>query len=501
MKKENISQIISNIDEKYTDEATMFAFDSKQETADQQSSIENKLSMPTRRIRWGVLAACLAVLIVIGSTITAFAIEAKEYNTALSFFDENGLSTEGLSRSEVKAVYRDITTQSFTFGKTAQVLKQAVPGWEIEQDEPTPDELAIIWHRSVVMRWISDTSNNGIDFRMNKQYGVDEELGYEVFEKCILECYQDGNMLWSTEFTDFYVSGYSYIKDLTLVWGRNEIYTVDNDLYGFVAIVDKDGNILWQQRLNHDFKHEYVISILKHPDGTFAVISRGDSNYICLSYFDEIGKELCVHKTEIGDYGIWNVAMLGNGYIVQLGNQFSKDTALLVKMDREGNITESFSYKADDCDYYITDMVEFEGHVYLSAYAVPNQNDEGGRHEIANVLDYAFSKGTDERLYITSEELTPVVRENYTAILLMCDPESGVPKTFHSVKGSLGKKLVVNENGNLEWTVERINTTFFSPYTSSFTIGGTSTVFKYTFDKTGNLTGQTDTGETVPFRK
>ena len=45
MKKENISQIISNIDEKYTDEATMFAFDSKQETTNQQSSIENKLEI------------------------------------------------------------------------------------------------------------------------------------------------------------------------------------------------------------------------------------------------------------------------------------------------------------------------------------------------------------------------------------------------------------------------------------------------------------------------
>ena len=30
------------------------------------------------------------------------------------FFETNGLSTDGLSRSDVKAVYRDITTQRFT---------------------------------------------------------------------------------------------------------------------------------------------------------------------------------------------------------------------------------------------------------------------------------------------------------------------------------------------------------------------------------------------------
>jgi hypothetical protein len=47
--------------------------------------------------------------------------------------------------------------------------------------------------------------------------------------------------------------------------------------------------------------------------------------------------------------------------------------------------------------------------------------------------------------------------------------------------------------------VESITDTFFSPYTSAFTIGGVSSVYRYTFDKSGRLSGQEKTDETVRF--
>ena len=97
--------------------------------------------------------------------------------------------------------------------------------------------------------------------------------------------------------------------------------------------------------------------------------------------------------------------------------------------------------------------------------------------------------------------MTPLVRENYTALLLLCDPEGGSPKTFYSVKGSLGESLSVNDSGQLEWHVDSVTSTFFSPATNSFTIGGTCKVFSYTFDAAGNLTEQKDTGDTVPYRR
>lgn len=497
MKRENVSQIISHIDEKYINEATMFALDSNHETIKHSATPTKRIEKPSHRIRWGALAACLALVVIIGSTAFAFAAEAAEYKNAVAFFEENGLSTEGLSRSEVKAVYRDITQKTFSYGKTAEVIQQAIPGWEIQQHEPTPEELAALWDKNV---WMNSISEKGISYRIDSQYVFDEKRGFEVFEKSILECYQDGKMLWSTEFKDFYIEDYAYTKEGTVLWGQNEIFSSSDTSYGWIALVDEEGSIVWQRRLDHGFKNEYVASMLANGDGTWAVISRGDLQYICLSCYDVGGKELSFHKTEVGNYGIRNAARLGDGYIIQLWNQFSGDTALLYKMDREGVLTDSFSYEEDDFDYYITDMAEFGGHVYLSAYAVPKQQDEGGRYEIAAILDYIFSKeggGWD----ISAEELTPIVRDNYTAMLLICDPEGGAPKTFYSVKGSLGGDLSVNTSGQLEWNVESITTTFFSPATSSFSIGGNCAVFCYTFDTEGNLTGQTDTGSSVPYRR
>ena len=125
MKRENISQIISRIDEKYIDEATAFTGAGDQNTPDRPSPLIKQ----TRRFRWGAIAACLALIAVIGSAAFAFAAEAREYSTAVAYFEENGLTAEGLSRSEVKAVYRDITGKRFSYGKTADVIRPAVPGW------------------------------------------------------------------------------------------------------------------------------------------------------------------------------------------------------------------------------------------------------------------------------------------------------------------------------------------------------------------------------------
>ncbi len=492
MKKETISEIISQIDEKYTDEATEFAANGGGESA----ASKKGRALRAGRAKRLLLAACVALLVIALSVAAVVAAEAAEYKKAVSFFEENSLSANGLSRSEIKAVYRDITTRSFTYEKTATVLKSSVPGWEIEQDEPTPEELAEIWDLNV---WTKKIPATGTSYRIDCSYVTDRKRGVTVLEKSTVECYRDGSLIFTAEFRDFYVEGCGKIKDGTVVWGINSDYLSENPMSGgWIALVDDSGEIKWQRRLTHGFKHESVVKVLDNGDGTLAVIGRGDRRYLCLSFVDTDGKELSFSKTDAGGLGIRNAARLGDGYLVQLYSTIDKETALLYKMDRDGNLTDSFSYGDDESDYYITDMAEFGGEIYISAYAVPKQNDEGGRHEIGNILDYIDSKG-EEGYYIDSGELTPLVRDNYTALLLRCDPEGGVPSTFYSVKGSLGGGLSVTTDSGLEWKVESVTSTFFSPATSAFSIGGTCKVYKYTFDLTGRLTGTEDTGETVPY--
>lgn len=443
--------------------------------------------------KWLALAACLVLTVSLAGV--AFAAEAREYSAAVKFFEVNGLSTDGLSRSDVKAVYRDITSQHFTYGKTAEVMERAVPGLEIDQRQPTPEELAALWDWNL---WRNAQSGAGISYRLDYLEKPHEALGFDVLDKSILACYRDGDLLWTAEFPDFYAEDSVLTTAGTAVWGHNDTWSSEQPVYSSVARVDGSGHILWQHELDHGFQYEYISRVVDNGDGTWAVISRGDFEYLCLSRYDTDGNELSFRKTQTGNLDIWNVVRLGDGYLVQLGNSADGETARLVKLDREGNLLDSFTYEGEDCTYTITNMIEFGDRVYLSAYAVPGQIDEGGRHEIANILDYVYDR---ENWEISSEELTPIVRDNYTAVLLLCDPEGGAPETFYSVKGSLGGKLAVNDAGELTWDVESIVNTFYSHYTSSFTIGGACQVFSYTFDDAGTLLRQEDTGETVSYHR
>ena len=448
-------------------------------------------------------AACCVLLLSIGF----LTVEAKEYSDAIAFFNEYGLSTDGLSRSEIKAVYRDITTKSFTYAKTAEVVRNSlsteqIGGYEIWQKEPTPEDVENLWnYKNFNGRFVIE-DKAGIHYEYRSEYKQDDALDIEVHDKSYIEKYDGDECLWSVPISDFWITGFSAVSDGVIAYGKTANWNSIQNTYAWMAKIDTNGKLMWKHMLFHHFDNEYIAEILENEDGSYAVISRGDLKYFCLSQYSANGREILFRQTEVGNYGIWNAARFGDGYIVQLGSYMTGEHARIAKVDQEGNITESFSYGGEDAYYYITDMMEYNGSIYLSAYAVPKLEDEdqsaGGRYEIAAVLNALFDKGIWK---ISSEELTPMVRDNYTAILLVCDPNAGTPREFYSVKGSLGGKLSVSDSGMLLWDVESITTTFYSPATSSFTIGGTCYVYRYAFDADGMLISQEKTREITSYRR
>ena len=483
MRREKIAEVLDSIDDAFVAEAAVPSFDEKG---------AKPRPAACRLSPWRLAPACLVLLLLLGSTAFAIASEAKEYRKAVEFFEENGLSAEGLSRAEVKEVYRDIETRRFSEDKTAEVLRRTVTGREILREEPTPEELAALWDGN------RQSSGCGIVYHREESYVFDPGKGFEVFEKCVLECSADGRILWTAEFRDFTAEDALHTPAGTAVWGWNPTSGYGEKTHGWLARVDDDGNVLWERKLDHGFEYEHIAAVLDDGDGTWAVFSRGGPDCLCFSRYDRSGNELSFRKTEVGNLGVRNAVRLGDGYVVQLWNSTTMDTALLVKVDREGNVLGRIAYEGADCDYYLTDMIEYGGRIWLSASAVPKQTDEGGRHEIANVLDHIFSQ---EDWDISDEELTALLRENYTAVLLLCGQEGGEPETFYSVKGALGGRLSVNDAGQLAWDTESFVSSFFSPATSSFSVGGTCRVVRCTFDEKGYLLGQEDTGETTQYRR
>ncbi|MDD4679841.1 MAG: hypothetical protein PHP79_02975 [Clostridia bacterium] len=456
-----------------------------------------------------LLALCTAfILLILGVSSYAVAAENQEYKEAVIFFEVYDLPVDGLSRNEIKKVYRDINTGTFTYSKTADVIEKSiisstVSGQELLQDDPTPEELENLWkYKSTyghyqLPNWSKDKDN--VEYKHYEKEKFDSKLGIAVHDKSIIEKYIDDKLVWGTEFSDLWIDNHVIFDDKVIVYGESVTSSSIQRRYAWMALVDHDGKVLWKKMLDNGFKSEYIGEILPSA-GKIVVFSRGDLNYLCLNEFDLKGNRKNFYKTEVGNYGIWNAAKLDDDYIVQLGSYMTGESALIVRVSNDGRITDSFSYDSDDSYYYITDMIEYNNLIYLSTYSVPALEDEdrdaGSRWDIAKILYYIF----DNKLYdISSEELTKLVREHFTAVLLVCDPSSGTPQEFFSVKGSLGGMLAMSESKKLMWDVESISDTYFSPATSAFTIGGASYVYRYTFDENGVMLSQEKTEEVKRF--
>lgn len=486
MRKEEFLEILGEIDEKHLKEAK-----------------EYRKSRKPILYKWAAMAACVMFLISACFVSLAVVVEAKEYEAAIRFFDDYDISTEGLTREEIKAVYRDITTKSFSYSKTAEVIRNSISsdqigGYEILQKNPTPEDLEKLWNYKNNPYGFYESAQSGVSYRYRAEYKEDPTLGFHIHDKSYIEKYDGEDLVWSVSVSEFRIDGYSVVKDGIIAYGENSIWSTAQPVYAWMVKIDTQGRIVWKRMLEHGFENESFSAILENDDGSYTVFSLGEWKYFCLSKYTAEGKETYFKKTEMGKYGIWNAARFGDGYIVQLGSYMTGEHAKIAKVDAEGNITESFSYGDADSYYYITDMTEFRGNIYLSAYAVPkiDGKDQSAGGEIAAIVNDLFENDIWE---ISDEELTPMVRENYTAILLVCEPSGGEPQEFYSVKGSLGGKLSVSEKGELVWDVESITSTTYSPYTSAFTIAGVSYIFRYTFDDNGILIGREDTGEIVSY--
>lgn len=451
--------------------------------------------------KYAALAACFLIAFSSGFGLRAYAAEVKEYNAAIEFFEENGLSTQGLTRSEIKKVYHDITTQSFSYSKTAGVILESlsteqIEGYEIWQDAPTPEDIERLWNYKTYgggFVYPEQSENDEVFYDYYAEY-KDVAFFQSHFEK-----HSGDRLLWRVSFSER-IRGYIELSNRMIVYGETARSSVEENVYLWVASIDENGNVLWETQLDNGFHTEYISAVFEDEEGGYQIISRGDSNFLCLTKITPDGRKAYFTKNEVGNYGIGNISPTSNGYIVQLINNMTAEYAKIVLIDSEGLITDSFSYDGADIYYHITDMMEYEGKIYLSTYATPKCEDDinVGRWEIESILNYLF---TNDIFEISSEELTPIVRNNYTAILLVCDPGSGTPEEFYSVDGSLGGKLSLTASGELSWDVESITTTFYSPATSSFTIGGTCYVYKYEFNRSGELITSTKTDEIINFRR
>ena len=96
-------------------------------------------------------AACFVLILSVSFGAYSYAAEAKEYKAAIQFFSDYGLSADGLTRGEIKEIYRDVTTKSFSYVKTAEVIQESIStntvgGYEISSGTLTPEDIESLWN-------------------------------------------------------------------------------------------------------------------------------------------------------------------------------------------------------------------------------------------------------------------------------------------------------------------------------------------------------------------
>lgn len=459
------------------------------------------------RLQRILLLAAAAVLVAgVGAGIFAIRAEAKEYQAAVQFFQDNDLPTEGLTRGEMKEIYRDITTDSFTAEKTGELLK----GYMIEQKAETPEELKKVWKYRVRLR---ESAEKGTEtpksYRLSEQFKTDPELGFEIFDCSILEIYEWGELAHTTVFSDFWANGFTEISDGVIVRGNTYTWDSEQESPAWMMKADADGNIRWTRMLDHHYHTERIYAVLEDADGNLAVFSVGDSRMLTISRFSPEGEEISVTNSSLGSGTYWvsNAAICEDGYRAVIGSFTNSEYARMIRVDHEGGIWGDMNYDAGDMNCVICDTISFSDKVYISAYLVPKNAGapfDTGHYEVQPILQkvwdgeisavdiadhIALDNGdmTQEEFDSIKDELTPYLHEYYRGILIVCDPEKGEPQSFYEVPGVLGGSLSINAYGQMEWNTESFSWAMTTLILNSSSIRGECSVYRYTFDTDGTL--------------
>ena len=451
-----------------------------------------------------LVAACLILIAV--TLAGCYLADMVEYNRAVGFFDLNNLSVEGLDRGEVKRVYRDITTERFDYDKSMEVLAQnteitSVDGANIQINNYMNNN----WSANTVKEipLFQSIPDEGVYYACDTDYPEgDNWVENEKHLISSLMKYIDGDLQWRAKFNEgFFAEKNLPLNGAVLVYGMVTLNYNPYAYSGYFALVDDaDGAVLWEKQLDSHHHDASIDAVLPEGDGAvlFSVASdTWDSadRHLVVQKIDRDGEVISEKDIKIDELMyVGEAAVLPDGYLVEanIGTAFTNENTRLLRLSKDGDILRELNYGSDDFTYEISDIMEHDGRIFISAKARPVDS-----KLYENTGDYdeeTIEFGT------YTEEWRDRAREEFSAVLFVLDADSGEPGQFWSVQGALAGELGTDENDNLTWQANRIIACGYSPYTNSFSIYGYTREYDYTFDRGANTLHQRRTDIIDGFR-
>lgn len=441
----------------------------------------------TFKLRY-ILTSCLALVLIAAAGGVAIVAEAAEYNRAVEFFEENGLSTEGLSRNELKTVYKDISQKTFSSKITADVLNDAsVKTYRIELEDHDCDSLREWWEKYWADMQNEDretVANNGnISFKI---------ITDENSQERSLIRYVDGNTDWSVKIThdgEYFVETVSYIHNGgVIVVGSDHIDPEEKGVISYsvyrIHYFDSNGNLKWSKKYSSSTQ-----SLVTHYENgqLYAFTIDNNSTLLHTAYEDTTlvkidassGNQLFKKKTEseFTDSNYYGLMRLdGKFALVRRGRTSSTNKFCIEYISDDGQ----YLAQTDLSELYDLDIIMYEGRIYIGASVTPKEPAE-----------------IDVSLMIAH---TPVPAKGLRdAVLYVLDPDGTLKEAYYvkdaSIRPELSKSsngvLYINDNGQLCWDIAAFtgNITFY-PDANSFSFIADITSYELTFGKNGEFISQ-----------
>ncbi len=528
-----------------------------------------------RRFKWKrVLAAAAAVLLFAGACLGAWALirENREYKTALAFFEEHDLPAEGLTRQQIKDVYKDISTNNFADPMSEKVLTAYANNLRLSEDmiyvgTNVKTNSDYLWRLSnnIASEPYSVGLIAGESLLYDGNVHFEREwtgLEYEGHatgfnEKCTFEKYVGGELIWSVDFPLESVEVYAPVSDGVLAAGVTDIINAENAYVQveshdkldeaerlrekfiaeelpkyadhavqrrFIAKINDKGEVVFKKYFNvtapkynsadyYDYI-EFESILFETPEG-YALLEPGGHNYraFVLTSFSRGGDFIGSVNPSLGEYGNlrlqWAapsengaVALLSPDYVTY--NSIAPDpvTFSVVRIGFDGSVTELCTFTAPYTGFKLNSIAEQGGKVWISGYRFTEGN--VGVYEMQSIVAEIWANidrwSSDDGILVPSDYLTPRVRALYEAKLFVLESD-GAPVEVLSVPGAIGSFLSIGANGELIWNADSITSTYYSPATSSFQVGGTCSVERYRFASPADTPKAEQTGALVQFRR
>ncbi len=415
--------------------------------------------MKKRKKLTSTVAAVICAITVVSLSfgVYAYAADVREYNEAVQYLDSIDYSTEGMSRGEIKKIYRAIVASAES-GVSAEDEKDvviAITGSDINgMTDPSAADVG-------------------------KTYEIVKGNGKDALNRLQK---QDGDtVLWTFSSENISVNGYCPTEDgNVVVCGGLETFK-NGAVHACQAftMLDENGQTVWQtadcdgQTPGFDFVYGYASGIFEKENGGFFSLGfnmkqNGDDvkTYLILTHISESGEILDKNEIPTTEYfgekrfvGLRYCTRYEDSFVAYISANGFDHFEGLVKISPEGEIGQVFSFSENGVEYIVNDIKEYGGRLWISADAVKANRGQGDEYASvrANLL-YAplYSLVTGDGNGFLPHDCTDILKNNCEAVLLVCDPDADSPYTYYKESGAASGAIGMNDLGGLTWKTRSI---------------------------------------------